>query len=151
MTDFWHKHKQSVLLYSGVFFGLIALILIATLTQNGYPYQMTALDFGSIGSFELKIQWYALFILYGIIGAAVLAYYEFKRLNLDTNILFDGLLWCVPLSIVGARLYYVIFDPDPSYTTFLDYIATPVFILRQVTLLTPFIYSNLSSSRTNLS
>ena len=122
MIDYFKKHQQAFYLYGGIFLGLIALIMLATLTQSGYPYKTTAIDFGSIGSFDLAIQWYAIFILYGIIGGAILAYYEFKRVNLDTNILFDGLLWCVPLSIVGARLYYVIFDPYPSYDSFMDYI-----------------------------
>ena len=122
MTKFWQKHQQAVLLYGGLFLGLIALIMLATLTQDGYPYKMTAIDFGSIGSFDLAVQWYAIFILYGIVAGGTLAYYEFKRLNTDTNVLFDGLLLCVPLSIVGARLYYVIFDPFPSYDSFLDVI-----------------------------
>ncbi len=119
MTDFINKYKQPILLYGGVFLGLITLILIATLTQSGYPYEETAIRFGSSG---LAIQWYALFILYGITGGGILAYFEFKRVGLDTNILFDGLLLCVPLSIVGARLYYIIFDPYPNYNTFFDYI-----------------------------
>ena len=122
MTNFWQKHQQAVLLYGGLFLGLIALIMLATLTQDGYPYKMTAIDFGSIGNFDLAVQWYAIFILYGIVAGGTLAYFEFKRLNIDTNVLFDGLLLCVPLAIVGARLYYVIFDPFPSYDSFLDVI-----------------------------
>lgn len=122
MSEFWHKYQQPILMYGGVFFGLIALIMLATLTQSGYPYNMTAITIVDTEDIHLAVQWYALFILYGIVGAAVLAYYEFKRLNIDTNILFDGLLWCVPLSIVGARLYYVIFDPLPSYQNFIDVI-----------------------------
>ena len=127
MSNFWQKHKQAIFLYGGVFLGLIVLIMLATMTQGTYllthtHYNTTAIDFGSIGSFNLAIQWYALFILYGIVGGATLAYFEFKRLNLDTNILFDGLLLCVPLSIVGARLYYVLFDPYPDYQSFFDVI-----------------------------
>lgn len=126
MIDFWHKHKEAMLLYGGVFLGLILLIMIATLTQSGYPYETTAVNFNDLLNlditFQIAIQWYALFILYGIVGGGTIAYYEFKRLGLDTNILFDGLLLCVPLAIVGARLYYIIFDPNPSYTTFMDYI-----------------------------
>lgn len=123
MTDFWQKHKHSIFLYGGLLLGLFILIFLATLRTNdaGF-YQETAIHFGSIGDFELAVQWYAVFILYGIIGGATLAYYEFKRLNLNTDILFDGLLLCVPLAIVGARLYYVIFDPNPQYESLIDVI-----------------------------
>lgn len=122
MINIWQKYKQPILLYGGLFLGLMLLIVLANVTQTTHPYQTTALHLGSIGSFELAIQWYALFILYGISAGGILAYYEFKRLNIDTNILFDGLLLCVPLSIVGARLYYVIFDPYPNYDSFMDVI-----------------------------
>ncbi len=124
MTDFWHKHKQAILLYGGVFLGLILLILIATLIQDGYPYEERAIGLfkDDQGSYLLSVQWYAIFILYGIIAGGTLAYFEFKRMNLDTEILFDGLLLCVPLSIVGARLYYIIFDPYPNYNTLMDFI-----------------------------
>ncbi len=122
MTDFWQKHKQSILLYGGLFIGLLLLIFFATLrTTNQGFYEETLLAFTVFG-FDLSIQWYAVFILYGITAGGTLAYYEFKRLNLSTDILFDGLLICVPLSIVGARLYYVIFDPYPNYHSFMDVI-----------------------------
>ena len=98
-------------------FAFLVVWLLAILTQDGTPYNQTALDLGFA-----QVQWYAVFILTGLSIGAFLAYEEFKRLGWDTDILFDGLLWAVPLSIVGSRLYYVIFDPTPNYNSFMDVI-----------------------------
>ncbi len=61
-----------------------------------------------IGDFE--VAWYALCILIGIVLAATLAVCEAKRLGINPNDIFDGLLWILPLAILGARLYFVVFD-----------------------------------------
>lgn len=58
----------------------------------------------------LQIRWYAIFILTGIIFAAIYGYYEFPKLGVSRNDLTDGLLAIVPLSIIGARLYFVLFS-----------------------------------------
>lgn len=98
---------------------LIFLIIwaLAIFTQDSVPYNRTALNLGFA-----EVQWYAIFILTGISIAAFLAYEEFKKLGWNTDILFDGLLIAVPLAIVGARIYYVIFDPNPSYQSLMDVI-----------------------------
>lgn len=68
------------------------------------------LDFNSenflqIGNFVVK--WYAICILIGILGACVLGVKEAKRFGISSNLIFDGVLICVPLAIIGARLYFV--------------------------------------------
>ena len=68
------------------------------------------LDFDSsyflqIGSFG--ITWYAVCILTGVILAAWLGITEAKKFGISSNLILDGVLICVPLAIVGARLYYV--------------------------------------------
>lgn len=121
MINWIKKNKNGIYLYGGLLTALVVLVMLAVLTQKPgvIPYNATAI---SIGSFE--IQWYAVFILNGIILAAVLAYFEFKKLGWDTEILFDGLLYAVPLSILGTRIYYVIFNLSDfltgnAWTTFL--------------------------------
>ena len=68
------------------------------------------LDFNSdnfleMGNFQIK--WYAICILTGIILACVLGIKEAKRFGISSNMILDGVLICVPLAIIGARLYYV--------------------------------------------
>lgn len=62
-------------------------------------------NFLEIGTFQIR--WYAICILVGIIFAAILGINEAKRFGISKQKILDGVLICVPLAIVGARLYYV--------------------------------------------
>lgn len=56
---------------------------------------------------SLKVTWYAFCILIGIILACVLGIREAKKFGIAPALILDGVLICVPLAIIGARLYYV--------------------------------------------
>jgi phosphatidylglycerol:prolipoprotein diacylglycerol transferase len=58
------------------------------------------------------VQWYyySLMILTGIVIATLLGIKEGNKLGIKTDDIIDGLLIIVPLSIVGTRLWYVIFE-----------------------------------------
>lgn len=101
----WMDHP--LFTYGGPLFVFLLVLTIAIGTQSGVPYNSIALDLGFA-----QIAWYAVFILTGIILGAFLTYQEFKKFNWDVNILYDGILFAVPLAILGARIYYVIFDPS---------------------------------------
>lgn len=125
MTEFFKNNKKAFYLYGGLFLAFIVMITIAVSSLNGSPMDSSINQFDNKTALDLgfaQITWYATFILTGIIIAATLTYHEFKRVGWDTEILFDGLLYGVPLAIVGARLYYVIFDPTPNYESFIDVI-----------------------------
>lgn len=125
MTEFFKKHKQAFYLYGGALLAFVLLIIIAVSSLNGSPMDSSLNQFDNKTALDLgfaQVTWYATFILTGIIIGGTLAYYEFKKLGWNTEILFDGLLYAVPLAIVGARLYYVIFDPTPNYNNFIDVI-----------------------------
>jgi phosphatidylglycerol---prolipoprotein diacylglyceryl transferase len=117
MNEFIQKHKKVLLGYGLPILIFFAMIFLAVVPQSGVPYNNIAVDLGFA-----QIAWYAVFILTGISLAAYLTYNEFKRVGWDTEILFDGLLYAVPLSIVGSRLYYVLFDPVDRYDSFMDVI-----------------------------
>lgn len=117
MIEYIKKHKKSIYVYGGSLLIFILIIMLAVIPQTGTPYNNIAIDLGFA-----QIAWYAVFILTGISLGAFLAYVEFKKLGWNPDLLFDALLWAVPLSIVGSRLYYVIFDPSPNYQSFLDII-----------------------------
>ena len=125
MTDFFNKHKNAFYLYGGLLAAFILLIIIAVSTLDGSPMDTSIQQFNNRTALDLgfaQITWYATFILTGIVIAGTLAYFEFKKVGWNTDILFDGLLYAVPLAIIGARLYYVIFDPTPNYNNFIDVI-----------------------------
>ena len=73
-------------------------------------------------AFELvgiPIYWYALIIVSGIIIAMWLSSREAVRVGLKADDVTDFMLWGLPISIIVARLYYVLFDLP-------QYIADPI-------------------------
>lgn len=62
----------------------------------------------SIGS--VSVHWYALIILTGVVLGFFYATRFAKREKLNTDYLYDVLLWGLPSAIICARAYYVIFN-----------------------------------------
>lgn len=124
MKNWIKKHQTDLILYLGFIVVILLLIILAVVPgykqaiDSNSPYNPTAIK---IGAFE--IQWYAIFILAGLIMAAVVATIEVKRFGWKSDDLLDGLLIIAPLAIIGARLYYVLFDPAGSPNSFYDVIA----------------------------
>lgn len=58
------------------------------------------------------IFFYSFFIMVGIFVALALGLKEIKRVGMKKDDLIDGFLWIVPVSILGARLWYVVFELD---------------------------------------
>lgn len=64
----------------------------------------------SIGSFSLR--WYSILILMGIIIAFIVAIKEEKRKKFPKDFVYDIGFWLILFGILGARLYYVLFNLD---------------------------------------
>jgi phosphatidylglycerol:prolipoprotein diacylglycerol transferase len=62
----------------------------------------------SIGS--IKIEWYSVLILIGAIIGITLVLKEAKRYNYSTDFVFNMCFWAIIIGIIGARLYYVLFN-----------------------------------------
>ncbi len=62
--------------------------------------------------FGISVRWYGILLSAGILVGILLAYNEAKRLGYDPEYIIDLALWCVPAAVIGARLYYVIFEWD---------------------------------------
>ncbi len=60
--------------------------------------------------FGIEIRYYALTMITGILFGTFLALYRRKRFSYTEDDILDFILWAVPICIVGARLYYVIFE-----------------------------------------
>jgi phosphatidylglycerol:prolipoprotein diacylglycerol transferase len=59
---------------------------------------------------NLTIHWYAICILIGVIIAVWLGLREAKKLGIGSDVIYLGVLITVPIAIVGARLWYVLFN-----------------------------------------
>jgi len=62
----------------------------------------------SIGGFS--IAYYGVIILLGIIAGLTVAIMEAKRTGQDVELYYDFALYAIIFSIIGARIYYVIFE-----------------------------------------
>lgn len=72
-----------------------------------------------IGNFS--IYWYSLFILMAFIIGFLLVKKEIKRhKDINEDFLYDYFFWLVPLVILGARVYYVIFEWDIYKTNIIE-------------------------------
>ena len=58
----------------------------------------------------LNIAWYGAIIAFAIILGVLLASREAERQGIKADLIFDFLLLVLPLAIIGARAYYVIFE-----------------------------------------
>lgn len=56
----------------------------------------------------LKIRWYGLIIVSGIVLAYLFAQREAVKRGLPEDFFADLLIWAVPMAIISARIYYVI-------------------------------------------
>ncbi len=72
--------------------------------------------------FGRDIYWYGVLMAVGIIVAVLLAMREGKRKKLPEDSIIDVCLVAIPCGIVGARLYYVLFELK-------SYLADPIRIL----------------------
>ncbi len=61
---------------------------------------------------NLTVTWYAIFILSGIIVAYILINKESKKYNISSSFVSNLIFWCVIFGIIGARIYYVLFNLD---------------------------------------
>ena len=69
--------------------------------------------FLEIGNFSWQM--YSVMIMLGMVIAVVLGLLEGKKIGISSDVIIDGVLIIVPLSIVGTRLWYVIFEFGNTY------------------------------------
>ncbi|ASW44339.1 MAG: prolipoprotein diacylglyceryl transferase [Clostridiales bacterium] len=71
--------------------------------------------------FGIEIMWYGIIISIGVVAALILANILAKKKGLNFENIVDAFLVVFPVSIITARLYYVIFEIE-SYHSFIDVI-----------------------------
>lgn len=72
----------------------------------------------------INIHWYGIIIAAAVLLAVGLAVLESKRRGYRSEMVMDFMLIAIPLGIIFARLYYVVFSPDYiEYNSIVDVIA----------------------------
>lgn len=62
----------------------------------------------TIGNFSVR--WYSVLILLGIIMGYFLAVKEARKFNISSDLVLDVAFWVIIFGIIGARVYYVLFN-----------------------------------------
>lgn len=93
--------------------------------QLGWKFEISNVfaEFDFFG-LHLSIKYYGLLIAIGFLFAASYAFYRAKKLNIDTDAMFDVVFVSTLFAFVGARLYYVFFSSSLQ-----DYLSDPITIL----------------------
>ncbi len=65
-----------------------------------------------IGENGWTVYWYGILIALGFVCALVYGYSNAKRFGVDTDRMLDVILVATPCAVLGARTYYVLFDPN---------------------------------------
>lgn len=71
--------------------------------------------------FGIEIRWYGILVAFGVTLALILGYKRAPSEGIDREDVLDILLPAIPMGIVGARLYYVLFNLE-YYHSFKDVI-----------------------------
>lgn len=70
------------------------------------------LDKVAISIFGIDIYWYAIIIVSGMVIAFLLAQHEAKRVGQDPELYWDFAIVAIPVSVICARIYFIIFSWD---------------------------------------
>ncbi len=97
-----------------------------TMSFPGIGIEWFTVDRVAFTLFGKDVYWYGVIIMLGIVAAFIHAYIRTKQEGIKADDIMDIGIWTVLGGVVGARLYYVIFDyferPE-NYHNFLDFIA----------------------------
>lgn len=77
------------------------------MNENITPIDPIAFQLG-----PFQVHWYGVIIGLGIALGLYLVIKESKRLGLHPDTFVDLLVWAIPIAIISARIYYVIFEWD---------------------------------------
>jgi len=72
---------------------------------------------------QLRIHFYALFILTGIILALLLTESRLKARGVEAGVALDVSFWAIPFGIIGARFFHVITHPNDYFYQGADLLA----------------------------
>ena len=77
--------------------------------------------------FGIDIYFYGVIIGLGFILGILYCSHNSRRFGIDQDSVYDVMIWLIPTAIIGARLYYVLFELD-------HYLANPseIFVLRVI-------------------
>ena len=61
---------------------------------------------------NIQIYWYSVILFVAFALGAILALKEAKKYDISTDFIYNLFFYLVPIVLIGARIYYVIFNLD---------------------------------------
>ena len=89
-----------------------------TVTLFGITFSVSPVAFSVFG---WEIYWYGIIITVGVMLAFFYGMKNAERFGMNPNHIIDSFLVVLPVSILSARAYYIIFDPDTSFADFFNF------------------------------
>ena len=102
------------------------MLRISTISFPGLGIGEFNVDSVAFKLFGIEIAWYAILITFGMICCITYAVVQARKVGITFDDVIDYALFTIPIGVIGARLYYVIFDTQHTYETIVD-----VFNIRQ--------------------
>ncbi|GAB4539195.1 MAG: prolipoprotein diacylglyceryl transferase [Anaerolineales bacterium] len=59
-------------------------------------------------NFHIALRWYGVLVMFGAVVGAWIAEKEISRRGEKGEVIWDGLVWVLPIGILGARIWYVL-------------------------------------------
>ena len=85
---------------------------LVTFPGLGLEFELNRVAFTLFGK---EVYWYGIIIACGFLLAVLFCYHWAYKFGVDREKLMDMLFFAVPACIIGARAYYVIFNPSICY------------------------------------
>lgn len=88
-----------------------AMFLDISIRFPGFGIELSNVGTG-IDVFGFRIAYYGMIIALGMLAGYLVAEWQGKRIGLEQDIILDFALYAIIFAVIGARIYYVIFEWD---------------------------------------
>ena len=91
-----------------------------TVTFLGFTFELSPIAFTLPIGDGWSVYWYGIMIALGFLMAFIYGLKKAPKLGINTDRLLDGILITVPIAVLGARAYYMLFySPETFFSDFL--------------------------------
>ena len=90
-----------------------------SITLFGIEFNINPVAFSLFGAWN--VYWYGIIITVGVVCALIYGMKTAKRFEMDPDHIFNSFIVVLPVSVLSARAYYIIFSPNMSLADFFNF------------------------------
>lgn len=91
-----------------------------TIKLFGMTFNLNPVAF-TIPGIDWQVYWYGILIAFGFLCALISGYINSKKLGINFDRVVTAIYVVLPVAILSARLYYIIFDPNSNLKDFFNF------------------------------